>query len=129
MNYLVDTHLLIWAAEKSPKLSPLAVEILTSEDSYLWVSAVSLWEIALKRSMPRENFNYDVAQFRAGLLATGYVELPVEGRHVLVLSGLPMLHTDPFDRLLIAQAMSEGMLLLTAVQKLREYGEHIKLVR
>lgn len=129
MNYLVDTHLLIWAAEQNPKLSPSAVELMTSEENHLWVSSVSLWEMALKRSLGRDNFNYDVGQFRAGLLATGYLELAIEGRHVLALDGMRKLHSDPFDRLLNAQAISEGMFLLTADRKLSEYGDHVKLVR
>ncbi|MDE2445638.1 MAG: type II toxin-antitoxin system VapC family toxin [Alphaproteobacteria bacterium] len=129
MNFLVDTHLLIWAAQGNPKLSHTAAEIISSNDNHLWVSAVSLWEIALKRGMARGKFNYDVAQFRAGLLSTGYLELSVEGRHILALSAMPMIRSDPFDRLLNAQAISEGMRLLTADLALGQYGDHVVMVR
>jgi PIN domain nuclease of toxin-antitoxin system len=129
LNYLLDTHLLIWAANRNPRLPDDVAQIISRPDAALWVSVVSIFEVAVKRSLDRRDFRYQAGQLRAGLLANGYTELPVEGRHVLLLATLPLLHTDPFDRLLIAQAVAEGMMLLTADRKLEQYGHPVRFVR
>ena len=103
--------MLIWAANRNPRLSAEALEV------------------AVKRSLDRGNFRYQAGQLRAGLLANGYTELPVEGRHAVLLASLPLLHADPFDRLLVAQAMAEGMTLLTADRQLEQYGHPVHFVR
>ena len=128
MNFIVDTHLLIWSAIKSPKLSKKASDVLLDRQNNLIVSVVSLWEIALKRSMNRDSFRYEVGPFRAGLLANGYEELALEGRHLVTFSGLPKHHTDPFDRILVSQAQAESMTLLSADLELAAYGELVLVV-
>ena len=128
MNYLLDTHLLIWAASDSDKLPRAAAEIIAEQENSLWVSVASFWEVAIKRSKLRSEFPFEVGPLRAGLFSNGYEELAIEARHVLIVQDLPRLHTDPFDRLLVAQAMSEGMVLLTADRALAEYGASIRIV-
>lgn len=89
----------------------------------LWFSVASLWDVGMKRGLGRPDFRVDPAALRVGLLSAGYRELAVEGRHVLALSTLPSIHRDPFDRMRVSQAMSEGMRLLTADARLASYGD------
>ncbi len=113
---------------ESEKLSKAAREIISDSDSIKWISVVSLWEVAIKRSQSKQDFRFEVGPLRAGYLANGYEELSIEARHVLNLRAMPMLHADPFDRLLIAQAGTEGMVLLTADRKLAKYGDMVHVV-
>jgi PIN domain nuclease of toxin-antitoxin system len=128
MNYLLDTHLLIWAATDSDKLPKIATKIISDPENSLWVSVASLWEVAIKRSKLRAEFPFEVGPLRAGLFSSGYEELAIEARHVLIVQDLPRFHADPFDRLFVAQAMSEGMILLTADRALAEYGASVRVV-
>jgi len=128
VNYLVDTHLLLWSAIGSEKLSKVAVKILSDHENTLWVSVASLWEVVLKRAKLGPEFRFDASALRAGLIASGYEELPIESRHVLMVRELPRHHTDPFDRLFVAQAISEGMTLLTADRALAAYGPSVRVV-
>lgn len=128
MNYLLDTHLLIWAAVDSDRLPKRAIEIISDSANPLWVSVASFWEVAIKRSKLRAEFPVEVGSFRAGLFSNGYEELAIESRHVLAVQNLPHFHSDPFDRLLVAQAIAEGMILLTADKALAAYGSSVCLV-
>ncbi len=128
MNLLVDTHLLLWTAFEQKRLSKAAVSSISDTTNALWFSVTSIWEVAIKRGLNRPGFQIDPGVLRAGLLNNGYQELAVEGRHCLQLASLPMLHGDPFDRMLIAQAMSEGMTLLTSDKQVAKYTGPIKKV-
>ncbi len=128
MNYLLDTHLLIWAATNSDKLPKAAADIISDAENTLWVSVASYWEVAIKRSKLRAEFPYEVGALRAGLFANGYAELVIETKHVLLVQELPLFHSDPFDRLFVAQARVEGMILLTADRALSVYGENVQTV-
>ena len=128
MNFLLDTHLLIWASTRNPRLPDEVAKIISKPASVLWVSAVSIFEVAVKRALDRGDFRYHAGQLRAGLLANGYTELPLEGRHAVLLASLPLLHTDPFDRLLVVQAQAEGLVLLTADKQLEQYGHPVRFV-
>jgi PIN domain nuclease of toxin-antitoxin system len=128
MNFLVDTHLLIWASTDSDKLPQEARELMGDTSNSLWFSAVSIWEVAIKRALQRTNFRVDPGPLRAGLYQMGYDELPIESRNVLLLSGMPLLHADPFDRLLLAQTISEGLILLTSDRDLARYEGPIRFV-
>ena len=121
MNLLLDTHLLLWAAFRPDRLSSGAATMIADPANRLWFSAASIWEVAIKRALDRPDFRVDPGVLRAGLLANGYAELPIAGRHCLGLSGMPSLHADPFDRILIAQALAEGMMLLTADSRIKAY--------
>ena len=128
MNLLIDTHLLLWCAFVPKRVSEKARDLLENTDHTLWFSAASIWEVAIKRALDRPDFRTEPSVLRAGLLANGYQELPIDGRHCLSLVSLPRLHGDPFDRLLLSQAMSEGMLLLTADTRLTAYDGPVELV-
>lgn len=128
MNLLLDTHLLLWAAFRPGRLSRDAAVMIADPANSLWFSAASIWEVAIKRALDRPDFRVDPGVLRAGLLANGYAELPIAGRHCLGLSGMPALHADPFDRILIAQALAEGMMLLTADSRVSAYPGPIRPV-
>lgn len=125
MNLLLDTHILLWAAGRDDLLSEKANALVKDPANTLWFSVTSLWEVGIKRALGRPDFLTDPGVLRAGLLANDYRELAVEGRHVLALAILPPLHGDPFDRMLIAQAMAEGMRLVTADRRVGAYGEAV----
>ncbi len=97
-------------------------------DNEIFFSAASLWEIAIKTALGRSNFQVDVNRLRNGLLDKGHGEIDVRGSHSFALSGLPMIHKDPFDRMLIAQAISEGVTLLTADAVVGSYPGPIRQV-
>jgi PIN domain nuclease of toxin-antitoxin system len=128
VNLLLDTHIVLWASAAKSKLPKAAENLLATEQHTLWVSAVTFWEVAIKRSLNKPDFRIDVAPLRAGLLRNGHFELAIDGTHALELAKLPMYHTDPFDRLLVAQAKAEGMVLLTSDQALAAYGDFVHVV-
>jgi len=121
MKLLLDTHLLLWAAGEPKKLSPATRRLIGDKRHTLCFSAASLWEIAIKHSLGRIDFRADPGVLRRGLLENGYVEVPVDGDHAVAVTVLPLLHKDPFDRILLAQALVGGMLLLTADEKIAQY--------
>lgn len=116
---MLDTQYLLWVAARDDMPSAKADAVIKDPANHLWFSVASLWEIAAKRGA---GFDVDPGMLRAGLLRAGYQELAVEGRHVLALALVPVLHRDPFDRLLIAQAATEGMRFLTADDRLAGHG-------
>lgn len=120
MKLLLDTHLLLWAAA-GVGLSANAIGLLSDPDNELHFSAASIWEIAIKSSLGRLEFDLDAGVFRRELLEAGYEEMAITGSHAAAVSALPDLHKDPFDRVLIAQAMVEGITLLTADQAMLAY--------
>ena len=128
MNLLLDTHVLLWAAAQPSRLSKAARRMLGSEQNRLFFSAVSLWEIAIKRTLGRKDFRVDPRQLRRGLLEHGYLELALTGEHAVAIDRLPDVHKDPFDRMLTAQAEAEGFVLLTADEELEAYGGPVRLV-
>jgi PIN domain nuclease of toxin-antitoxin system len=128
MNLLLDTHLLLWAAGEPSRLSQAAMDLMQSPKNVLWFSAVNIWEVVIKNSLGRPDFHVDAHLLRRGLLENQYRELPMDSRHALTVSRLPALHRDPFDRMLIAQAESEGFVLLTADDQVGRYGSPVKRV-
>lgn len=125
MNLLLDTHLLLWAAGEPDRLSKKAQGLLLDPTNRLMFSSASLWEIAIKRSLGRADFNVDPRRLWRMLLASGYLELAVSSEHALVAGDLPGLHKDPFDRILVAQARVEGLRLLTVDKAVAKYGEAV----
>jgi len=125
LNLLLDTHVLLWAAAGSKRLSRSARALLLDEGNNLHFSPASLWEIVIKRRLGRDDLEADPFRLRRMLASSGYAELSVTSDHVLAVDGLPPLHNDPFDRLLIAQARSEGMRLLTVDARVVAYGDGI----
>ena len=128
MKLLLDTQLLLWAAGSPRRLSRAARTALLDPRHELVFSAASLWEVAIKSSLGRDDFQVEPAVFRRGLLDNGYSELVITGAHAVAVAALPPLHRDPFDRLLIAQSLVEGITLLTADEEVAQYDGPIRLV-
>ena len=128
MRLLVDTHLLLWAAAKSRRLPEEARRLIEDPANEVFYSAASFWEIAIKAALRRSDFKVDLALLRFALAGMGFVELPVRGTHAEKLTELPPIHRDPFDRMLIAQSLSEPLVLLTNDAALAGYGEGVKVV-
>jgi PIN domain nuclease of toxin-antitoxin system len=128
MKLLLDTHLLLWAAGAPNRLSPTARKWIDTPANDLLFSAASIWEVAIKRGLGRSDFQADPRTLRRGLLDNGYNELPILSGHVVAIESLPPIHKDPFDRLLVAQAITEGITLLTADSVVAKYPGPIKIV-
>lgn len=120
MRLLLDTHVLLWAAA-GEGLSRQTEARLADPDQELVFSAASIWEVAIKSALGRADFDLDAAVFRRELLECGYVELPIDGAHAAAVGRLPDLHRDPFDRILVAQALVEGITLLTLDEAVLRY--------
>jgi PIN domain nuclease of toxin-antitoxin system len=125
VKLLLDTHVILWVAGQPDKLSESARSLLTLPENSLFFSAASIWEIVIKRGLGREDFKVDPARLKKMLLSHGYTELDITAEHALKIETLPLLHKDPFDRLLIAQARAEGMQLLTIDVSILQYGASI----
>ena len=119
MKLLLDTHMLLWAAASS--LPDKAERLVVDAGNTLYFSPASIWEIGIKRNLGRNDFRVDPEVLRRGLLDNQYNELCITSLHALAANDLPMLHKDPFDRMLLAQAKSEGMFLITADAALSAY--------
>ena len=128
MKLLLDTHILLWAAGYPENLSESIRALLTEPENSLFFSAASIWEIVIKLGLGREDFKVDPYRLRRMLVVHGYTELLVSAEHALRVNLLPPLHKDPFDRLLLAQARSEGMLLLTVDASVAQYKESVLVV-
>jgi PIN domain nuclease of toxin-antitoxin system len=128
VKLLLDTQLLLWVADGGQRLSRTARKLLGDPRHELLFSAASLWEIAIKKTLGRDDFRVEPRLLRRGLLDNGYAELPVTSEHAVGIDALPPLHKDPFDRLLLAQAASEGITLVTADEQLVRYGGPIRKV-
>ena len=121
MQLLLDTHLLLWAASVPERLDSALLQMLEDPMNIPVFSVVSLWELVIKRSLNRPDFQVEPSLLRQALIEVGWRELSVEAHHALAVGQLPPLHRDPFDRLLLAQAQSEGLLLITVDQQLAQY--------
>jgi len=128
VNFLLDTHLLLWVSVAPQRLSRSAHELLSDERNSLTFSAASIWEIALKNALRRPHFSINTRDLRSQLLENGYRELDVTSHHAVNIDALPLLHKDPFDRLLIAQATAEGLTLLTVDDAVAQYPGPIRRV-
>lgn len=128
MKLLLDTQILLWAAGHPERLSAAARRQLNNPKNELLFSAASLWEIAIKSSLGRDDFRVEPRLLRRGLLDNGYTELPITSEHAVNIDSLPHLHKDPFDRILLAQAFTEGITLLTGDAELANYPGPVRKV-
>lgn len=128
MKLLLDTQVLLWAAGQPERLTVAARKLLNNPLSELLFSAASLWEIAIKNMLGRDDLRVEPRLLRRGLLDNGYTELPVTSQHAVSIDGLPPLHKDPFDRLLLAQALCEGITLVTGDAQLARYRGPVRKV-
>lgn len=128
MKLLLDTHLLLWAASRPEALSETARALIADAYNELYFSAASLWEVAIKSGLGRADFQVDARLLRLGLLNNGYKELAITSEHAIKVETLPAVHKDPFDRMLVVQAMVENILLLTADTTVARYVGPVQLV-
>src|SRR5258708_36865668 len=128
MKFLLYTALLHWAAAEPRRLSKQARALIDNPDNDLLFSAASLWEVAIKRGLGRDDFKVDARLLRRGLLDNGYSELPIISDHVVRIDSLPPIHKDPFDRILWAQETVERVTLLTIDSLVAQYPGPIKTV-
>ncbi len=128
MKLLLDTHLLLWAAGKPSRLPRRARALIKDPGNELIFSAASLWEIAIKCRLGRDDFRVDPRLLRRGLLDNSYSELAVTSEHAVAIDNLPPIHKDPFDRILVAQATVEGLALLTADPVVARYRGPVRKV-
>ena len=125
MRLLLDTHIFLWAVTGSKRLHTTARKQISAAEA-VFVSAASLWEIAIKSRLGK--IDGDVEALAAAIEDSGFQELAVSVRHAVAVAKLPLRLTDPFDRLLIAQAFSEPLRLLTADRELSAYGGAISVI-
>jgi len=128
MRLLLDTHLLLWAAQKSTRLSAIASKLIADPGNELIFSVASLWEFAIKYAKAPAGFNVSPTELREALMQNGYSELEIGAKHVLAIAGLPALHSDPFDRILIAQSAVEGITLITSDERVAQYPGSVRKV-
>ena len=128
MRFLLDTHLLIWYGYFPERLSPDACILIEDQNNDLIFSIASIWEAAIKYDLGRKGFERGPSILRREFLRNGLGELPILGEHAEAVSGLQPIHKDPFDRILIAQAMVEGVTLLTSDAVVAKYPGPIRLV-
>lgn len=121
MRLLLDTHVLIWSLENAEAL-PTAVQGVLADNAHeIFVSAATIWEIAIKASRKRRDFSKDALKVVQALPTLGYTELPVYAKHSALVQSLPLIHQDPFDRILVAQAAAEQLILVTDDRLIRQY--------
>ncbi len=125
MRLLLDTHILLWALDDADQLSTTARAMIARADD-VYVSSISLWEVAIKSSLGK--LKVAPVRLEAAALAAGFRPLAVTWVHALAVHGLPLLHRDPFDRMLVAQAVSEPLHLLTSDAALAAYGPQVAVV-
>jgi len=128
MRLLLDTHILIWGAVEPERLSSAARALIEDLDNDVAFSAASLWEIAIKAALRRPDFQIDVGELRRNLFDNGYGEIAATGAHAVAVANLPLIHKDPFDRLLVAQAIAEGLTLVTGDPVVARYPGPVRLV-
>lgn len=128
MTLMLDTQVLLRTAGLPDSLPEDALALLQDPDTELVYSAASLWEVAIKGGLGRADFRADSRLLRRGLIENGYTELPVSGAHSAAVDLLPKIHSDPFDRILVAQAQIEGLTLLTMDRVVGRYPGSIRVV-
>jgi len=128
MNLLLDTHIALWAVIDSPKLSQKARELILSPKATVWISSASVWEIAIKHALGRGDMPVSGQDAARYFRDSGYRFIPVEAEHAAAVESLAPHHQDPFDRILVAQALVEPMRLVTHDETVARYSDTIILV-
>jgi PIN domain nuclease of toxin-antitoxin system len=129
MRLLLDSHLLVWLSAETAKLPTTARQLIEDSENMLFFSSASLWELMVKYALGKNDIPVHPRVLHRALLGNNFTELPVTGFYALAVENLPSIHKDPFDRILIAQAMSEGMTLLTSDETVALYNAPVQLVR
>jgi PIN domain nuclease of toxin-antitoxin system len=118
MRYLLDTHIVLWVATNSSKLTNEITEIVLNDEIEKYVSVVSCWEVAIKTNLSKLKLEGGVGEFYNIVYSNGFELIPIEDKHLRQLEHLKISHKDPFDRLLLATSIAEEMVLVTADEKL-----------
>ena len=128
MRLLLDTHISLWALVDSPRLPAEARLLILAPDNEVVVSAASVWEIAIKHGLAKKNMPVSGAEARSWFMRAGYTLLPVTAEHAALVKELPPHHADPFDRILVAQALAEPLRLVTHDPTVARYSDTVLLV-
>jgi len=128
VRILLDTHLLLWSVASSRRLPKQARALLLDAANEVFYSAASVWEVAIKSALRRSDFRVDPTVLVRALVQSGFAELPVSAAHAAGVARLPVIHRDPFDRLLVAQSVAEPLTLLTNDAMLARYGPLVQVV-
>ena len=128
MTFLLDTQLLVWSITQADRVSFQTRALINSSENRPFYSAVSIWEVAIKYSLRRPDFTVDPQELKFNLDDSGFRELPIRCEHTFAIHDLPRIYRDPFDRLLVAQAIVEGLTLLTVDSVLAQYPGPVRLV-
>jgi PIN domain nuclease of toxin-antitoxin system len=128
VNYLLDTHIALWALIDDAQLGAKAKDIISLDENRIFYSVASMWEIAIKKALKPERIPVSGVEFMHFCEDAGYESLPIRERHIIALESLEMIHSDPFDRILVSQAKAEGCTLLTHDAILAEYGESVMVI-
>ena len=128
MRLLLDTHLLLWAVASSKRLPREVRDLLEDGSNEAYFSAASIWEIAIKSALRRQDFRVDLVSLEKALPAMGLIELPVTAAHAAGVARLPRIHRDPFDRLLVAQSIAEPLTLVSNDAVLERYSRGVRIV-
>lgn len=127
-RYLLDTHIVLWLADDTEKLSEEVLAILSDYENQIYFSPINLWEIVIKNRQSHQDFDVNVKRLHQQLLVNDFVELHITSDHVKQIEGLPLHHKDPFDRMLIAQAMNEKFCLISQDTMMAHY-EGLQLLK
>lgn len=125
MNLLLDTHVALWAITDSPRLSARARDLIQATRTTVWISTASVWEIAIKHALGRGDMPVSGQDAARYFRESGYRFLPIDVDHALAVESLPAHHHDPFDRILVAQALIEPMRLMTHDPVVARYSDTI----
>lgn len=128
MRLLLDTQIMLWALTGSSRLRAVARDLIADPANDIYVSTASIWEIAIKHALGRGDMPVSGARVAELCAAAGYRELPVAWQHAVAVESLPALHADPFDRILVAQAVTEPMRLLSRDATVAGYGAMVMAV-
>jgi PIN domain nuclease of toxin-antitoxin system len=127
-NYLIDTHILLWHAENDTKISRSTLAELNSPNTTLYVSQATYWEMTIKKSLGKLNLVVSIRDFYLSALQNSFQVLPFDIDHYQILENLPQYHNDPFDRMIIAQAIAEHLVIITQDEKFRLYEELVTIL-
>ena len=125
MRVILDTHIMIWAIQGTSRLSQSVRDIINDDNNDVYFSTVSLIEISIKRKAHPEDMPFDAREARKLFVENGYEELPMDSSHAETMDDLPLLHRDPFDRMLLAQAKAEGFKVVSHDNRFSAYGDFV----
>ncbi|GGC00388.1 type II toxin-antitoxin system VapC family toxin [Dyadobacter sediminis] len=128
MNYLLDTHILIWHSDDNQKLSDKVLSIFNSAYTDLYVSHATFWEMTIKKGLGKLDLSVSVSKFYEAVIENSFCELFFNRDHYEILENLPLFHSDPFDRMIIAQAITENLTIITQDKKFRLYQQLVPIL-